>query len=462
LLLDGNRAQDNLQRVGVGRGSEYVVGRLGLVEREPVRRKRGRVELATLDQLQELRRLLLSREQRELSELRERLADKQLRAREVAGVLPQAVKLSGAHGEELSRALQPALEGSICPWARSDTPGYPNGGNKFDLSKWDEAYFKRLKDFMEQAGKRGIVVELNLFTPFYEENIWALSPQKASNNINGVGDVARTNVYTLDRNGGLLAVHDAMVRKLVNELKDFDNLYYEICNEPYFGGVTMDWQRHVADTIVETEKPFPHHHLISQNIANGQSKIENPHPAVSIFNFHYATPPETVGLNYGLGKVIGDNETGFRGTNDSQYRMEAWDFVVAGGGLFNNLDYSFTAGHEDGTFVYPKTQPGGGSTALRRQYAYLKQLIQQFDFVHMQPARDLVKVELPHGASARALIRTGKDYLVYIRTGLGDWKDSKNKTKFGPGELAFQLELPAGKFVAEVIAPLNRASGVRT
>ena len=33
------------------------------------------------------------------------------------------------------------------------------------------------------------------------------------------------------------------MRKVVDELKDFDNLYYEIANEPYFGGVTMEWQR---------------------------------------------------------------------------------------------------------------------------------------------------------------------------------------------------------------------------
>ena len=81
----------------------------------------------------------------------------------------------------------------------------------------DPAYFQRLKDFMTEASQRGIVVEINLFTPFYEENIWAISPQKASNNVNGVGDVARTNVYTLDRNGGLLAVQDAMVRKIDTE-----------------------------------------------------------------------------------------------------------------------------------------------------------------------------------------------------------------------------------------------------
>src|SRR5216110_1539022 len=64
-----------------------------------------------------------------------------------------------------SNTLTPSPNRLICPWARSDRPGYGNGGNKFDLTKWDEAYFKRLKDFITQAGRRGIVVEMNLFCP---------------------------------------------------------------------------------------------------------------------------------------------------------------------------------------------------------------------------------------------------------------------------------------------------------
>src|SRR5437763_3819747 len=78
---------------------------------------------------------------------------------------------TGAYVEPLGafniarNTLAPSTGRLICPWARSDTPGYPNGGNKFDLSKWDDAYFKRLKDFLHQADKRGIVVELNFFTP---------------------------------------------------------------------------------------------------------------------------------------------------------------------------------------------------------------------------------------------------------------------------------------------------------
>jgi len=53
--------------------------------------------------------------------------------------------------------LAPKTGRFICPWARSDQPGYANGGTKFDLARWDDAYFKRLKDFMKHASKRGIV-----------------------------------------------------------------------------------------------------------------------------------------------------------------------------------------------------------------------------------------------------------------------------------------------------------------
>src|SRR5437773_7482727 len=103
---------------------------------------------------------------------------------------------SGAYAEPYgafniaSNTLAPPPNRFLCPWARSDTPGYANGGNKFDLTKWDDAYFKRLKDFITQAGRRGIVVEMNLFCPMYEESQWRLSPQNAINNINGIGGIA--------------------------------------------------------------------------------------------------------------------------------------------------------------------------------------------------------------------------------------------------------------------------------
>lgn len=333
--------------------------------------------------------------------------------------------------------LAPDGKKFLCPWARSDQPGYAGGGNKFDLTKWDKAYFNRLQKFVGQAGKRGIVVEMNLFCPMYEEQQWKLSPQNEANNVNGVGKIGRNDVHTLDKSGGLLAVQEKLVRKIVVELADFDNLYYEVCNEPYFGGVTMEWQHHIIDVIVEAEKALPAKHLISLNIANGSQKIEKPHPAVSIFNFHYASPPTAVAENFALNRVIGDNETGFKGTADDHYRMEAWEFLLAGGGLYNNLDYSFVAGHEDGTFAYPNTQPGGGNRKFRQQLKVLKDFLYGFDFVRMMPDPGVVKAKLSKDCRCHALVEPGKQYALYFHG--------------APGE-EISLDLPKGNYVGEWIS----------
>ena len=337
--------------------------------------------------------------------------------------------------------LAPAPLRFICPWARSTQPGYAGGGNKFDLHKWDPAYFHRLKDFVAQAGKHGVVVEIVLFCPYYGDSQWDLSPIKASNNIQGIGDLPRTKALTLD-NGPLLAIQDAMVRKIVTELRDFDNVYYEICNEPYFGGVTIPWQNHIAETIKSTEAAFPVKHLIAQNISNGSKKIENPNPSVSIFNFHYSRPPKSVAMNYALNRVISDDETGFRGTSDSPYRREGWDFILAGGAVYDNLDYSFTVGHEDGTFKFPATQPGGGGHALQTQLSILRKFIDSFDFVHMQPDKSDIKA-VGNAASIYALAQPGKDYAVYVDGG-------------GPG-ITLLCNVPAGRYHADWLNTLTGA-----
>lgn len=203
----------------------------------------------------------------------------------------------------------------------------------------------------------------------------------------------------------------------------------------------MEWQHHVADVIVQTEKKLGVRHLISQNIANETARVDDPHPDVSVFNFHYAWPPVAVSQNYHLGKVIGDNETGFDGNADSTYRREGWAFIMAGGALYNNLDYSFTVKHEDGTFGYPPSQPGGGSKALRQQLGYLKVFMDRFDFVSMHPDSTLIS-GLTQGVTAQALVEEGKQYAVYLS---------------GEGQEEVTLRLPSGKYVAEW---LNPATGV--
>jgi hypothetical protein len=344
---------------------------------------------------------------------------------------------SGAYCEPIgafkiqNNTLAPAKDKLICPWARSNIPGYANGGNKFDLTKWDNTYFKRLRNFVNEAGKRSVVVELVLFCPFYKDDMWKLSPMNAANNINGIGKMERTEVYTLNH-PKLLAVQDSMVRRIVKELRNFDNVYYEICNEPYFGGVTLKWQKHIAETIVKAEAKFKRKHLIAQNIANKSQKVIKPNPNVSIFNFHYAKPPKAVTENYGLNKVIGDDETGFAGMKPKPYRLEGWDFIIAGGAVYDNLDYSFTVGHEDGTAKI--NAPGSGGPVLHKQLKILKDFINSFDFIKMKPDNSVIKGGIPDKATARALVQVGHSYAIYIKGG--------NKAKL-------IVELPEGAYRAE-------------
>lgn len=369
------------------------------------------------------------------------------------------VEPQGAFNIE-KNTLAPAYGRFICPWGRSDQPGYNGGGNKFDLTRWDTAYFSRLKNFIREAGKRDIVVELDLFSNFYDTVQWKLSPVYFENNINNL-EIIRDHKEVLSlRHPELLRIQKEMVKKILEECNEFDNLYYEVCNEPYFGDLeALDaWEEHMTSFIDSIESRLPERHLISQNIQNGKLKVENPNPAVSIFNFHYAKPPVTVEMNFGLNKPIGDNETGFSGTEDVHYRTEGWDFMVAGGALYNNLDYSFTTDKEDGSLIIPDTQPGGGGEKLRSQLKTLKTVFGELEFVKMKPVNYTLQSQLPENATVRILAEEGRQYLVYIN----NWhpgKEQMEKQVVSSVDFKLPIDLPSGNYSCNWIDP---SSGLRT
>jgi len=362
--------------------------------------------------------------------------------------------------------LAPVPGRAIVPWARSDTPGARDGGAKVDLSRWNPDYFERLRAFVAFAGKRGIVVEVVLFSSYYGAG-WPTSPLNAANNVNDVGTVDQDRANTLD-NGNLLAEQERVVRKIVRELRDADNVYYEIQNEPWAdhavpsgvvhfsilpqdmasaGGFwknrvdlasdeSLAWQARIAAVIAEEEKSP--RHLVAQNYCNHRYPLDGVDPRVSILNFHYAWP-EAVTLNAGLRRVVGFDETGFANPSersgtaetDAEYRRQAWEFLMAGGGTFSMLDYSFAVGHEDGTLV--NEAPGGGSPALRRQLRVLKDFLHSFDVPRLRPRPEAV-MSAP-GTFTRAL-GTDDALGVYVR---------------GEGRTALTLELPEGDWTEEWI-----------
>ncbi|MGQ9634259.1 MAG: hypothetical protein ACUVXB_08415 [Bryobacteraceae bacterium] len=68
--------------------------------------------------------------------------------------------------------------------------------------------------------------------PVHRDEMWQLSPLNARNNVNGIGNYSRTEIF-LGKDPDMQRVMDSMVRKIVAELREFDNVMFEICNEPY-------------------------------------------------------------------------------------------------------------------------------------------------------------------------------------------------------------------------------------
>ncbi len=354
----------------------------------------------------------------------------------------------------LRNDLAPAAGRYIAPWARSETPGYQGGGNKFDLGQWNPEFFTRFHDFLAGAAKRGIVVEITLFSSQYDERQWDVSAFNPANNVNGTDAIDWKKLETLD-NGNVLGFQERYTRKLVREANAFDNVIFEIQNEPWSDrpaladvvnpyvappardrypnsvdladGLSIAWQTRVAEWISSEEQTLPNKHLIAQNYCNFRFPVRKLIPGVSVVNFHYAYP-DAVLLNYGLGKALSYDETGFLGRDDDAYRRQAWNFMLSGGSTFDNLDYSFSPGHEDGTDAEPNG-PGGGSAALRGQLRVLSEFLRAFTLVDLHP--DTHAVKHAGGAYARVLSKPGSEYAMYFD---------------GNGPIDVTLELPPGEY----------------
>jgi hypothetical protein len=364
----------------------------------------------------------------------------------------------------LRNDLAPAPVRFLAPWSRSETPGYTGGGNKFDLEKWDTEFFMRYRDFLSEASKRGIAVEVTLFSAHYDEAQWQMSALNPVNNINHTDAIDWKKLNTLG-NGNILAHQEKFARKLVSEANSFDNVIFEIQNEPWsdrpvLAGVinpylrppardhfpnsadlpdelSMAWQARVVEWITQEESTLPNHHLIAQNYSNFRLPIKKLLPGVEVVNFHYAYP-EAASLNYGFNKAISNDETGFLGRDDDAYRRQAWNFMLSGGGAFDALDYSFTIGHEDGSDAEPNG-PGGGSPALRQQLRILREFLQSFSLPELR--LDTHTVVHAAGATAHVLSNPGKEYAIYLD---------------GNGPTDLTLDLPSGNYSSEWV---NVATG---
>lgn len=375
--------------------------------------------------------------------------------------------------------VKPESPDYISPWPRSGPGKAMDGEPKYDLDRWNPEYFTRLHNFLSAASKRDIVVELTVFSNTYSDEVWALNPLRNKNNLQSIGNVEAPD-YTSARDRKLVEYQSAYARKIVQETSGYDNVYYEICNEPGGGepphvtSAEVDaWQQLMVGVIRKELRKLNRKHLIS-----GQSAF-SVHPfrheldecftgsMLDVVNVHPWPVLNLRGNTYNLGRFMSKDLqlqqfrdfflTAYQegkpcGSDEdnaaSLYlddvgwtidRKRAWTAVMCGA-HYDFIDFSIRAGIEAGTT--------DSRHKIRNWMCNLSKFIHSFDFIHARPATDWIIAQPAH-LVVTALAKPGEDYIAY----LADARELTDPSAGQPisGNLSFQL--PAGDYRVCLYSP---------
>jgi hypothetical protein len=160
------------------------------------------------------------------------------------------------------------------PYERTGPGLAQDGKPKFDLTKWNEAYFRRLRKRIEQAGEHGVYASVMLFEAWCirhatapENDAWASHPMNPANNVNGVTDNPvisngkAWNFFSLNC-PQLLFWQKDLVKKVIDTVNDLDNVLFEIGNEVPPTREAMAWQNAMCDFVHEYESTKPKRHPV--------------------------------------------------------------------------------------------------------------------------------------------------------------------------------------------------------
>ena len=376
----------------------------------------------------------------------------------------------------------------VSPFARTGngfaTDGYP----KFDLDTWNPEYFERLHGFLQAGEERGIIIELTLFSSTYSDAVWRLNPLNIQNNVNGVGDIPWQD-YVSMRDKVLFDRQLSYVRKIVQEVNPYKNIYLEICNEPFTtrAGFTAQkgfaskeevqaWQRKIRETIREEEARLSNKHLIFQvplefwrtdtaleeilaednvdaiNMHDYQNLTYKDIPLTSLSRFmqrdlrlrrinHFWTSV------HGTAKpFIFDEDNSATNALDEEawtvHRKRAWA-TVCSGGHYNMIDFSVqVGGQEAGT---PASQ-----AMIRSWLKYLSSFTHSLDFISMKPLVNFAS-ETPKSTIAITLAKEAEEYILY----LADEREVDDAALGEPCAGKLSLNLPEGSYTVKFFSPVE-------
>jgi hypothetical protein len=166
------------------------------------------------------------------------------------------------------------------PCRRSSKGGANDGGNRFDCSQFDDAFFQHTLTTVREADARGIAIGIILWDEIPLEGRayrWSHNPFCPDNNINGYGLPACSGnavpEFYDDSSGKLRNHQDSIVQHFVEVLRDEPNVFFFISNE-YTGGAS--WRDRQVATIDATNVALGSELLhVTMDYRNGPSRASD-------------------------------------------------------------------------------------------------------------------------------------------------------------------------------------------
>lgn len=295
-----------------------------------------------------------------------------------------------------------------------------DGKRKFDVTKFNQDYFDRLRKRVEMAGERGMYVSVMLFAGWgidakggTQENPWYGHPFHRSNNINGIdgdpdGDGEGREINTMMEDSRIRKIHriqEAYVRKVIDTLNDLDHIMWEITNESHRD--SDEWQYHMIEYIKQYEAQYkPKQHLVwmtsewesGNNDENNIDLFRSPADVISPNSEggYRDNPPMADG-----GKIIVSDTDHLWGVGGN-YQWVWKSFLRGLHPVFMDPydSYYYNAYDHDDKPFDPKYE------AIRRNMGYVKTYADKMNLVNMVPRNDL-------SSTGYCLANSGKEYLIY-------------------------------------------------
>ena len=386
---------------------------------------------------------------------------------------------------------KPETQDYVAPFVRTGPGRARDLEPQYDLDQPNPEFYERLHGFLRCASDHGIIVEVVLLSNVYTDQVWGINPLHPENNIQNFPDIPWYETMT-QRHVALFERQVAHVRRIVSETNTYDNIIYEICNEPG-GSLNPDsptcaevdeWLKALIAVIRQTEKDLPNQHLIAGQQSFAFSPWEQPIQATfqaldyDVVNVH-ALPNTTYGnQSYALGPFMSKQlklrplrDFGLATYGDpkplnqdedniaSQYRdydgwtihrKRAWTTLMTGG-HYDYIDFSIQPYLETGT---PDSQ-----AHIRSWMKYLSAFIHSFDLVNARPLSDVV-IDQPPFVLPVGFGVTGVDYGIYLADerellAARDINDDPLQSPDAGGRISgsVTLQLPTGHFSVASYAP---------